>query len=502
MLRKILIIALLFAPFATFAQTDPPPDNGTLPKNDTLLSNLIIPDTLYSCRMDTIRIELTDSTFLQATDTSLVFEWTSSFSWHGTTTNTFFTFPNQQHVYVEGEIWLRITDTVSDYVRYDTIASQAFPFPEMRQPMQIDTVLCFGDTLVLQIDMDSVFNVRSLQWQSPVPFEITDDTATVRIVFDSARILSGSAYFEVAFFGNCTLSFWDAIQYVLRDTALVYFAKPSPQMILETDSIMCYDGGFPLTALDVNYFDVSQYEFRWILDADTVGWENAFTVPYEGQGLHVVKAWHEFCFRREIAEDVLVYDSLYFVMDSVEIRFFNRMWTNAHILITDTGVCDRVSVTLNAIVELWNQTTYHWRGPNVDTTDIHNPVRTVLPGNFTVTLRDSAGCEREFPVNVRVEDCEPSLDMPNVFTPNGDNVNDYFRAIAVNRVYNFHLRIYNRQGRMVYEFEGDPDDPSWRGWGPSTGAENAPVGTYFWTVRYNDIWGRIRREQGTVTLLR
>ena len=493
MLRKFVILAFLSAPFAVFSQSD------------TLLNNLIIPDTVSVCRTDTILLKLTDSTLLEATNAALLFEWTSTFSWHDTTTTPFFVFPNEQNVYADGEIWLKITDVVNDTMRLDTIVSHAFPFPEIRRRMQIDTVLCFGDPLLLQIEMDSIFHVRSIEWRSPMLYGIIADSTALSIIFDSEKIDAGATHYEVIFRGYCTRSVWDILQYVVQDTAFVYFAKPSPEMILHLDTVMCYDGGFPLTALDANYFDVSQYEFRWIWSIDdTVGRENTFTVPYESQGLYVVKAWHEFCFRREIEENVFVYDSLYFVMDSVDIRFYNQSWTNAHILISDTAVCDRISVTLNAIAEVSNRTTYHWRGFNVDTTDIHNPVRTVLPGSFTVMLRDSAGCEREFSVNVRVENCEPSLEMPNVFTPNNDGRNDYFRPMTNHRVYNFQLRVYNRAGRLVYEFDGDPDDPSWRGWNGKmrgTGTE-VPTGTYFWAVRYNDIWGRIRREQGTVTLLR
>jgi len=500
MLRKLFIIAFLSVPFTTFAQ------------NCNLIDNLIIPDTLSLCRnisgnWDTIRLELTDSTLLQATDTSLVFEWRSTHEWQGITTNPFFAIPPGISIAdIAGTIFVRIEDTVNDCIHYDTITIEPFPFPQIKHWLS-DTILCFGDTLLLNADEDSVLHGTFMGWGMTIgtpPLYSTEPTLS--IIFDSARLTDDANIRLIAVFeGYCNRYPGDFLlggPYRVFDTINISFAKPL-EMNFQTDTIMCWeDGGFSLTALDESAFDVSHFEFLWTYGIDTVGQANTFTVFYEAQGLHTVKAWHEFCFRREIEEDVFVYDSIYFVMDSAEIRFFNRMWTNAHLLISDTGVCDRVSVTLNAVVELWNQTTYHWRGPNVDTTAIHDPVRTVFPGNFTVMLRDSAGCEREFSVNVRVEDCEPSLEMPNVFTPNGDNVNDYFRPIAVNRVYNFQLRIYNRQGRMVYEFEGDPEDASWRGWGWSTGAENAPVGTYFWAVRYNDIWGRIRREQGTVTLLR
>jgi hypothetical protein len=58
--------------------------------------------------------------------------------------------------------------------------------------------------------------------------------------------------------------------------------------------------------------------------------------------------------------------------------------------------------------------------------------------------------------------------------------------------------IYNRWGRVVHEFRGDPDDPTWKGWDGG----NSPEGVYFWVVKFDDILGKNHERRGTVTLLR
>lgn len=84
--------------------------------------------------------------------------------------------------------------------------------------------------------------------------------------------------------------------------------------------------------------------------------------------------------------------------------------------------------------------------------------------------------------------------FPNVFTPNGDGVNDLLEPICGGRAERF--AIADRWGRTVYEVEGV--QPSWdgrRGWDP------CPTGVYFWSmIDSRDRTGEIRR--GIVQLLR
>jgi gliding motility-associated-like protein len=96
----------------------------------------------------------------------------------------------------------------------------------------------------------------------------------------------------------------------------------------------------------------------------------------------------------------------------------------------------------------------------------------------------------EFPIS-----CElcPS-EFPNVFTPNGDGVNDLLEPICGGKSHKF--KIQDRWGITV--FESDEAKPVWDGrkdWTP------CPTGVYFWSmIKSDDRTGKI--AHGVVHLLR
>lgn len=68
------------------------------------------------------------------------------------------------------------------------------------------------------------------------------------------------------------------------------------------------------------------------------------------------------------------------------------------------------------------------------------------------------------------------VNVPNVFTPNGDGVNDVFRVQMLS-VTSFHAVIINRWGRKVYEWS-DPEG----GWDGRINGTYASPGTYYYIV--------------------
>ena len=85
------------------------------------------------------------------------------------------------------------------------------------------------------------------------------------------------------------------------------------------------------------------------------------------------------------------------------------------------------------------------------------------------------------PVRITVDD--PLLEAPNVFTPNGDTTNDYFKPHAVS-LRKFEITIFTRTGQRVYRYRGD-DLRDWLGWDgriENTGKE-AAEGVYFYVIK-------------------
>ena len=73
------------------------------------------------------------------------------------------------------------------------------------------------------------------------------------------------------------------------------------------------------------------------------------------------------------------------------------------------------------------------------------------------------------------------LEIPNVFTPNGDDLNDYFQVKALS-LKNFSGKIINRWGRVVYEWT-DPRalESGWDGLDMKD-RNPAPAGTYYYII--------------------
>jgi gliding motility-associated-like protein len=67
--------------------------------------------------------------------------------------------------------------------------------------------------------------------------------------------------------------------------------------------------------------------------------------------------------------------------------------------------------------------------------------------------------------------------VPNVFTPNGDDVNDEF-CVAYKSITSFQCWVYNRWGREVYMWT----DPT-KGWNGKINGKDATPGAYFYVIK-------------------
>ena len=78
---------------------------------------------------------------------------------------------------------------------------------------------------------------------------------------------------------------------------------------------------------------------------------------------------------------------------------------------------------------------------------ITNSVFGTAGGNYYMTVTDSCNQSAVVPFILTVCDTEE----PNVFTPNGDEINDVFEISGLGSFPGSQLRIFNRWGTMVFE---------------------------------------------------
>lgn len=88
---------------------------------------------------------------------------------------------------------------------------------------------------------------------------------------------------------------------------------------------------------------------------------------------------------------------------------------------------------------------------------------------------------------------DPLVDMPNVFTPNKDGMNEVFEPISFEHVETFRLKIVNRAGLLLYE------TTSTEGWWDGG---NHAAGVYYWHLYYEGINGVNKTIKGWVQLIR
>jgi gliding motility-associated-like protein len=114
--------------------------------------------------------------------------------------------------------------------------------------------------------------------------------------------------------------------------------------------------------------------------------------------------------------------------------------------------------------------------PIISRTDKDHRYTFTESGNYNIKLKVSnSTCSYSDSVAVTVS--ESAIYVPNVFTPNGDGINDEFR-VAYKSIVSFQCWVFNRWGRQVY-FWSDPT----KGWNGKINGKDATPGAYFYVIK-------------------
>lgn len=158
-------------------------------------------------------------------------------------------------------------------------------------------------------------------------------------------------------------------------------------------------------------------------------------------------------------------------------------------------------LTVNFTNSSVGATDYAWNldGMMMNST-ITNPVFTYeIPGNYPVTLvAYDNNCLDTAYDTIRVSGVSEILEIPNVFSPNNDGVNDVFFIPSVGIEF-MEVFVFNRYGEIVYEWYGR--NGFWDGYTYPAG-QPVPDGTYFYQVTATGFDQTDYFEKGIVTLLR
>jgi len=116
---------------------------------------------------------------------------------------------------------------------------------------------------------------------------------------------------------------------------------------------------------------------------------------------------------------------------------------------------------------------------------------------FTLLLTDALGCTDTYSVTVNVND--PDIWVPNVFTPNGDGINDVV-SLPFPAFKSYNIVILNRWGNVVVDEKNQTGLALWDG----TDQGNTPYtdGVYFYHITGEMLGGTMIDKHGFISLIR
>jgi gliding motility-associated-like protein len=149
------------------------------------------------------------------------------------------------------------------------------------------------------------------------------------------------------------------------------------------------------------------------------------------------------------------------------------------------------------ILSFWNYS----NGDTSITTSVSLSPQTVYnqPGNYKVTIYASKGACRDTAFRTIKVFSASSLTVPNVFTPNGDGVNDLFFLKATNLT-EVTMVIYDRWGHLTYEFTSTSGNVEWNG--KNQFDKECADGVYFYYLKAKGRDGETYDQNGSINLLR
>jgi len=145
-------------------------------------------------------------------------------------------------------------------------------------------------------------------------------------------------------------------------------------------------------------------------------------------------------------------------------------------------------------------TKYVW-SPNIALSNyqISNPIATPITTiTYTVIGTDTNNCTNTDSINVNVVLSSSNQRVPNVFTPNGDGMNECFSIDSANTIKSLNFYIFNRWGDQVF-YSANPEG-CWDG--KNENGQAVSDGTYFYIIEGETNCGLQFKMRGTVELIR
>ncbi|MCX2740666.1 gliding motility-associated C-terminal domain-containing protein [Pontibacter anaerobius] len=200
----------------------------------------------------------------------------------------------------------------------------------------------------------------------------------------------------------------------------------------------------------------------------------------------------------EFPIDNVTQSTTYYVeaVNNQECVSMSRTPATVTVVIAEADAGEDVTIIQGQPVELRGSggATYLWEpATGLNDPTLQNPVaRPEETITYTLTVTTEEGCTDTASVTVEVI---PAIEVPNAFTPNGDNVNEVWEIKNYENYPDMRVEVFNRWGNKIFSSKGYgvPWDGTYNG-------EELPVATYYYLI-----YLRSTNEQplsGNVTIIR
>lgn len=354
-----------------------------------------------------------------------------------------------------------VKNSILKFKWFDNDTIQRTRFFKQESKIWITNTLPDGSSFI-----DSVFVLKTSNIYNKLVFDSSicdnDDllfvlnSNTPKYLWSNGSIDSFSTY-------NKTGKYWlkSTENTCVRIDTFTINAKPKPPLLYYPDTFFCKNSSITIG----NNFYPDYYSFLWN-NKDTT---KQILVSKTSQNILAIK--DTFCWA---FDTIQVTEKPIPVINILGPKF----------LCTDNN--DTISLTANKFVSnIW----FPQNETNITT--IINKA-----GMYWHTVIDQFGCTNTDTIIIK-DACTPLFYMPNAFTPNGNNINDFlnFKGKYIDV---FNLKVYNRWGELVYEtndFESK--------WDGTFNGKPLPLEVYFYSVSYSSIsLDTIFTKTGTITLMR
>ncbi|MBI2722787.1 MAG: gliding motility-associated C-terminal domain-containing protein [Bacteroidetes bacterium] len=152
-------------------------------------------------------------------------------------------------------------------------------------------------------------------------------------------------------------------------------------------------------------------------------------------------------------------------------------------------------------------TSYTWQPfVGLSCTNCAQPVTVPLTTTTYTLNKKECSFNTKDTVTVKVETCE--VIIPDIFTPNNDNINDEWKIKLPNGFKLSTAAVYNRWGTLVYSIDDEVLNSAnskikvirWDG--RTTSGLECSEGVYFYVIHYTDKNGILYKKKGNLTLIR